>query len=264
MALRNQPYFPLYVQDYLTDEKLNLCSWETQGIYIKILCILHKQKEYGCILLKQNPKQNESISFYFADILVRNIPCRFEDMVSAIDELLENDVLTLDGNKLLQSRMVKDNSISQARSDAGKKGGGNPNLLKQNTKQKHKQKAKQNTEDENEDVIDNINKGKNEKKEIVFPFDSENFKTQWQVWKDYKRKEFEFKFKSIGSEQANLTQLSNLAKDEKEAVAIIHQSMANGWKGFFNLKTETHGQQINQNGAGRKFNFTPEQLGLDK
>ena len=108
---------------------------------------------------------------------------------------------------------------------------------------------------------DNIIK---EKKEVVFPFDSENFKTQWSVWKDYKRKEFGFKFKSIGSEQANLTQLSNLAKDEKEAVAIIHQSMASGWKGFFNLKTETHGQQINQNGAGRKFNFTPEQLGLDK
>jgi len=120
----------------------------------------------------------------------------------------------------------------------------------------------------NEDVnvnTDNNNKEyKTKKKEIVFPFDSENFKTQWAVWKDYKLKEFEFKFKSIGSEQANLTQLSNLAKDEKEAVAIIHQSMANGWKGFFNLKTETHGQQINQNGAGRKFNFTPEQLGLDK
>ena len=35
MALRNQPYIPLYVQDFLTDEKLNQCSPASQGIYIK-------------------------------------------------------------------------------------------------------------------------------------------------------------------------------------------------------------------------------------
>ena len=57
MPLRNQPYFPLYVKDYMGDEDLNMCSWKTQGIYIKILCVLHKQKEYGKILFKQNSKQ---------------------------------------------------------------------------------------------------------------------------------------------------------------------------------------------------------------
>jgi len=47
MALRDQPYLPLYVQDFLTDEKLMECSAETTGVYIRLLCILHKQKEYG-------------------------------------------------------------------------------------------------------------------------------------------------------------------------------------------------------------------------
>jgi hypothetical protein len=104
---------------------------------------------------------------------------------------------------------------------------------------------------ENEIEIENVNKDNNvveEKAEIVFPFDSENFRAQWNIWKDYKQKEFDFKFKSLGSEQANLTQLSNLAENETEAIAIIHQSMANGWKGFFKIKNET-------NGVTKKHNF---------
>jgi len=60
MALRDQPYLPLYVQDYLTDEKLNECSPATQGVYIKLLCVLHKMEEYGTILLKQKRKQKVS------------------------------------------------------------------------------------------------------------------------------------------------------------------------------------------------------------
>jgi len=103
----------------------------------------------------------------------------------------------------------------------------------------------------NENEIENVIKDKDvveEKAQIVFPFDSVNFRAQWEIWKDYKQKEFNFKFKSLGSEQANLTQLSNLAENETEAIAIIHQSMANGWKGFFKIKNET-------NGVTKKHNF---------
>ncbi|AWG26022.1 DUF1376 domain-containing protein [Flavobacterium kingsejongi] len=73
--------------------------------------------------------------------------------------------------------------------------------------------------------------------EIVFPFETELFKTQWQLWKAYKAKEFGFKYKSESSEQAGLSELNNLSgSDEKKAIAIIHQSLAKGWKGFFELK----------------------------
>lgn len=149
MALRNQPYFPLYVQDYLTDEKLNMCSWTTQGIYIKILCILHKQSSYGSILFKQNYKQNESAINYFASILIKNLPCQYSDMVGALSELIDFEVLIIDDLGLHQKRMVKDGQISDERSKAAKKGGGNPNLFKQNSKQTDKQ----NTEYEDENII---------------------------------------------------------------------------------------------------------------
>lgn len=153
MALRDQPYIPLYIQDYLTDERLNMCSWSTQGIYIKIMCVLHKQDEYGSILFKQNSKQSSSSIEYFASVFVKNLPCQLPDMISAITELIENEVLYIDSNGLHQKRMKKDGQTSLKRSKAAKDGGGNPNLFKQTVKQT----VKQNTEYENviETDIDN-------------------------------------------------------------------------------------------------------------
>lgn len=40
MALRDQPYLPLYVLDFLVDEKLAYCSAESTGVYIRLMCIL--------------------------------------------------------------------------------------------------------------------------------------------------------------------------------------------------------------------------------
>jgi len=150
MALRNQPYFPLYVQDYLTDEKLNMCSLSTQGVYIKILCILHKQSEYGKILLKQKEKQSENICLNFATKFARLLPITISDLELAIAELIEEDVLQIFEDTLSQRRMIKDNGISEQRAKAGKKGG--------ETTQFAKAKREANTEDVNEDVNEDKNK----------------------------------------------------------------------------------------------------------
>jgi len=150
MALRNQPYFPLYVQDYLTDEKLNNCSAATQGIYIKILCVLHKQDEYGCILFKQNSKQNVSNINYFALRLSKQLTFELSEIETALTELIDECVLVIDHEKLYQKRMVKDNQISEARSKAGKSGGGNPKLSKDLFKQNPKQNPEIESENEYE------------------------------------------------------------------------------------------------------------------
>ena len=123
MALRNQPYIPLYVQDYLTDEKLNECSEASQGVYIKIMCVMHKSDEYGTILLKQKDKQNKSTIKNFACKLANHLPFKPDVIESALIELVEEKVLLIEGCKLIQKRMVKDNSISELRAKAGSKGG---------------------------------------------------------------------------------------------------------------------------------------------
>lgn len=47
MKLTDKKYFPLEVAAYLNDEKLKECSLSTQGIYIRLLLILHQQDTYG-------------------------------------------------------------------------------------------------------------------------------------------------------------------------------------------------------------------------
>ena len=96
--------------------------------------------------------------------------------------------------------------------------------------------------------------------EIVYPWPSEKFINTWESWKDYKSKDHKFKYRSLGSEQASLNELANISKGyEDTAIQIIHQSMAKGWKGLFELKTnENNGNTKTQ--QTRVSHITDEQL----
>ncbi len=121
MALRDQPYLPLYVQDFLTDEKLAECSAQSTGVYIRLMCLMHKSGQYGCILLKQKDKQNDSNIQNFAVKLARHMPYTVAVIADALEELLEEGVIQIGDDMLSQKRMVKDAELSNTRSVAGKK-----------------------------------------------------------------------------------------------------------------------------------------------
>ncbi len=148
MALRNQPYLPLYIQDFLTDEKLMECSSSATGIYIRIMCVMHKSEEYGTILLKQKDKQCVKQDENFAYKIAKYMPYSFDEILAGLSELINEGVLQIDGDKLIQKRMIRDNYISIERGKAGKKGG-------EKTQKFAKAKNKANTENEieNENVI---------------------------------------------------------------------------------------------------------------
>jgi hypothetical protein len=93
-----------------------------------------------------------------------------------------------------------------------------------------------------------------DEKKIVNPF-SEKFLETWNQWKEYKKKEFRFFFKSVESEQASLNELVNLsAGNESAAREIILQSMAKGWKGLFKLKNEDNGHSKRSKVTGADLN----------
>ena len=125
MALRDQPYFPFYVDDFLTDEKLNECSAKSTGVYIKILCIMHKMEQYGSIELKQKYKQNGSKNVIegFSKMLTKQISFSQEEILDGLTELIAEDVLQLQGFTLVQKRMYRDGEVSRKRAEAGSKGG---------------------------------------------------------------------------------------------------------------------------------------------
>ena len=122
MALRNQPYLPLYVKDFRSDDKLARCSAASHGVYILLLCILHSEREYGKILLRQKEHQNSSNIKNFADVFVRMMPFDADEIENALTELIDFDVIQIDGDTLYQKRMVRDGNISEIRASAGKKG----------------------------------------------------------------------------------------------------------------------------------------------
>lgn len=81
-------------------------------------------------------------------------------------------------------------------------------------------------------------------KGVVFPFTSNEFLKIWESWKAYKFKEHKFRYKSEESEQAALMKLNNLANgNEKDAIEIVKESIAQSWKGFFELKNKSNGKQ---------------------
>ena len=75
--------------------------------------------------------------------------------------------------------------------------------------------------------------------EIELPFNTERFANAWSLWKDYKKKQFKFTFKTSFSETTALSKLYKLSEqNEERALLIMNESVANGWKGFFALKED--------------------------
>lgn len=71
------------------------------------------------------------------------------------------------------------------------------------------------------------------KEKVVMPFEGGKFAEAWQMWKQYKKVEKGFGFKSSISEQASLLNLQKISNNEQEAITIIHNAIAQGWSGLY-------------------------------
>ena len=88
-----------------------------------------------------------------------------------------------------------------------------------------------------------INKKTNNKENriIEFPFTSKNFYETWEQWKEYKKAEHRFNYKSAITEQAALMTLVKLSDStEQDCIQIIMHTIGNGWKGFVKQNTKTN------------------------
>lgn len=227
--MSKRPAFLFYTGDWLKDTALRCCSLSARGMWIDMLCHMHDCEPYGH--LKVNHK------VIHIDMLASMVGVNFEDAKRMIKELIDAGVChQLDDGTFYSPRMVKDEEIRLKRASGGHLGG-NPKLKSKTKKQK---KDKVNLRPESESEYES---------EIVYPFNSEQFKINWNIWKRYKLETFEFKYKGLMSEQAALKKISELCNgNESTAIAIIHQSIENQWQGLF--KITNNGKQSNsENGA---------------
>lgn len=67
---------------------------------------------------------------------------------------------------------------------------------------------------------------------LVFPFDSDGFKTAWKRWKRYQKNEHGNYYNDPQTEQATLKNISNGCTYDNEAITAIDTAIAKGWKGL--------------------------------
>lgn len=274
MALRDQPYLPLFVQDFLTDEKLMECSASATGVYIRIMCVMHKSETYGKILLKQKDKQSTNQIENFALKLVRHMPYDLVTISCSITELCNEKCLEIEGDYLVQGRMVRDGLLSIKRSKSGSKGGKTTQgIAREFAKAKPQANAEIEIEIEIEDKIeeeDVFNTGgmgdslktENQKKNnmstakdtegIPLPFKSPAFASIWSEWLQY-RKEARIKnYTPTGLKRLFGWLTETSGGDEKIAIQIVEQSLTKGWQGLFELKTLPNATNITNTTTGSK------------
>jgi uncharacterized phage protein (TIGR02220 family) len=147
MARKDKPYLSLYVQDFMSDEKLRECSAESVGVYIFVMCVLHKSDTYGSMKIKDKYFCLDfayTFAYDFASpcasMLVRHLPFSEETIRNSLVELIKEGVLSIDteNNILYQKRMVNDGLLSKTRAEAGSKGG---KISKRSSKDVSKTKA---------------------------------------------------------------------------------------------------------------------------
>ncbi len=116
------PAFQFYPGDWLHDVALSRCSLAAQGLWIRMLCVMHQGEPYGHLQINGVPIEPKELAklFQTSSKLVSNL----------IKELLRHGVVSRSNTGLLYSRrMVRDESKRLINQQNGSRGG-NPNLIK--------------------------------------------------------------------------------------------------------------------------------------
>ena len=194
------PAVLFYTSDFLT----GTMTWDNEqvGMFIRLLCLQHQ---------KGRLSEKDMLKI-----------CSTRD-----DEVFGKFAQDPDGfyiNKRMEDETLRRQRYSESRSNNRKKKL-KPSKKTSKTYDKHMETETE-TETENRTIT--------ETEKVIMPFDSPTFLKMWGYWKEYKKTEFRFSYKSPVSEQAAAKQLATLSNgDEGTALQIIERSMANGWKGFF-------------------------------
>lgn len=126
------PWMRFFVDDYIADESLGMCSLAAQGLWVRLLCIMHKSHRRG-FLCQAN---GEPLSL---EQTARLAGCSTEEAGRLVQELLHSGAASAERGVLYSRRMLREADISRKRSISGRLGG-NPALkqkLKGQGKEKH-------------------------------------------------------------------------------------------------------------------------------
>ena len=120
------PAFQFYAADWLTDPSLRLCSAETRGVWIDLLCFMFLAPDPGFLIVGGQVLDEKKIQ-KFSGISQKRFKKVFEELIDF--GILKQD----EDGRYFSKRMIEDARLSMIRKEAGSKGG-NPNLINRKTK----------------------------------------------------------------------------------------------------------------------------------
>jgi hypothetical protein len=230
----SRPHYPLYIGDFLK-ETASL-SAEQIGMHTSIMAACWCNDEKGFVELswtdlkfvcKANSEQH--VKQTLSKIKAKKI--------ISLEIVSEDEDLELEIVRVSYPPMVHQYEVSQVRAQAGSQGG-KASQKKKSLKKSPQAKLKQNSDiaigNDNEAIKEK--KGLEGKTILVNTSFTEAFLPHWARWKKYKA-EIKSKFKTESSERLAFVSLFKISgASESVAAQIIDQSIANGWKGLFEIK----------------------------
>jgi len=211
--MSKDPAFLFYSSDFLTGTMF--LTDEQIGKFIKLLCIQHQ---------KGRLREKDMLKI-----------CKTYD--EDVFEMFKQDEENLFYNDRLEVEVNKRKAYSESRRNNRKKKTA-PLKNTSLTYVKH-------MENENE------NENRKEDTNIVYPFETIEFKDSWCIWKQYKI-DIKKPYKSKLSEQGALKRLSKMATSSDDAIDIIEFSIAQTYQGLYKEnKTTNNGRKNNTNSTAK-------------
>lgn len=117
------PFMKFFVDDYLGDDNVQLCSLAAQGLWCNMLFRMHKAPKRGYLCLKKQPMTKE-----MAIKALAKWTANPEQTISELlTELDDHGVYSTDADGCIYNRrMLKEVELSEKRARAGRKGGSTP------------------------------------------------------------------------------------------------------------------------------------------
>jgi len=205
------PYFRFTVQAW-QNGKISIESYELKGLFIDVC------------------------GYYWindCDITLTTLKKKFSNAMNLLNELIELGIMKHENrhDKVeIEFLNIQYDLLSEKRKhrqEAGSKGG------KAKAKRKQKDSYKDNNKDNNKDKDNNT-------ESLVFPYESELFKSTWETVMKSKK----WAKKPITALQASLKKLAKYP--EHIAIQMMEETIAGDWQGFFELKTNLSKPVINK------------------
>lgn len=220
MSDKRYSWIQFYPRDWLSDMDLRRCSVEARGLWIDMLCGMTQGRDFGRLVDGAGVKL--SVKLLADDARISEAECE-----RLLEELRAKNVFGVDADGTIYSRrMVREFEVRERNRTNGSKGG-NPRLLKRETRDQRLETKESLTVSVKRVVIPYI---------LKHPQMTQSLSDTWAQWVD-----FRMKLKAVKDWHTVFgKQVEMLAKhDAATACHILNNSMQNGWQGIFEPRSQT-------------------------